>query len=140
MASEAPSDQLQRALDEALQYAMISSIDFALKRELLDLGANPETSYALVAAASRCSVDDLELILGTTVDPNQRYQGRHVGEAALACFDREGGAEDIEAVALVSLLYRAGSDLCSYAADPAITTPGTRDVLREAGICADRLR
>lgn len=140
MVAETPSDQLQNALNEALQYAIVSSADLAFKRELVDLGANPETSYALVAAASTCSVEDVELMLGTKVDPNQRYHGRHVAEAALACFDPSKGIDKMEAVALVSLLYRAGSDVCSYAADPLTTTPGTRDALRQAGICVDRLR
>lgn len=139
MSSEVPSDEVQSALNSGFLLAIGAQIDGGTLQELLDAGADPETTFALVAATARCSVATVELMLAAGVDPNTTYEGRHVAEVALACFDSDEEADNRQALTLVKLLYDAGSDVCTYAADQAVTTRSVRLALQDADICPEWL-
>ncbi len=141
------SRDFQNVLNDALQLAVSTAADVALVQKLIDAGADPDAELALIAAAVRCSPTHAELLLASGADPNPRYSGpalehdgRHVAAFAIACFGTDEDSEIRDAVALIRQLLDAGSDVCVYATDSAVTTADMRSVLRNAGICTEWLR
>lgn len=131
-----PEYDLYPILNQALRVAISADAGSEMMDRLLLSGADPTESFALFAAVIRCSPANVEYVLSKGVDPNERYEGKHVAAYALECF-QYGDPETSEAVvaSVVALLASAGSDVCTVASREVPDLDGARIVLEDHELC-----